>query len=108
MLAGVIVHGHGCQIFIDFLQWAHDPNLTLNILLNALCSHFQKLKDENSTYPKKLYLQLDNTARENKNQNVLAFLAFLIQQQVFIEVTVFYAYTEVAMTQYTFINVLNY
>ena len=89
VLAGVIVHGHGCQIFIDFLQWAHDPNLTLNILLEVLCSHFQKLKDAKSTLPKKLYLQLDNTARENKNQYVLSFLAFLIQQQVFTEVTVF-------------------
>ena len=36
--------------------------------------------------PPVLYLQLDNTARENKNQYLLAFLAFMVEQKVFTEV----------------------
>ena len=35
-----------------------------------------------------LYLQLDNTARENKNQYVMAFLAYLVQAGIFSEVSI--------------------
>lgn len=37
--------------------------------------------------PPVLYLQLDNTARENKNKYVMAFLAYLVQAGVFKEVS---------------------
>ena len=83
---GVIIHGHCSQVFIDFLQWAHDPNLTTNILVKVIYEHFKHLKETYSIFPSKLYLQLDNTARENKNKAVLEFLALLIQQGVFAEV----------------------
>jgi len=37
--------------------------------------------------PPVLYLQLDNTARENKNKFLMAFLTYLAQTGVFREVT---------------------
>ena len=36
--------------------------------------------------PEVLYLQLDNTARENKNKYCLAFLALLVEEWIFSEV----------------------
>ena len=44
------------------------------------------LQRSSQQFPKKLYIQLDNTARENKNRCVLSFLACLVQIQVFDEV----------------------
>ena len=83
-LTGVIVHGRGSEGFLDFLQYPHDPNLTINILLKILVGHFKDLAA--TKLPEKLYVQLDNCGRENKNQFVLAFLALLVQEGVFTEV----------------------
>ena len=38
--------------------------------------------------PKKLFLQLDNSAKDNKNQYVMAFYSLLITKRVFKEVTI--------------------
>ena len=83
-LTGAIVHGHGSEGFLDFLQYPHDPNLTINILLKILVGWFRDLAT--TSLPERLYIQLDNCGRENKNQFVLAFLALLVQQGVFVEV----------------------
>ena len=37
--------------------------------------------------PPALYIQLDNTARENKNQYILSFLSYLVQMKIFSEVS---------------------
>ena len=86
------------------MQWPHDPNLTVTILcevsriifqctyntimqsMQVILAHFNKLKGLLQPLPKKLYLQLDNTARENKNRCVLVFLAFLVEKFIFEEV----------------------
>jgi len=44
--------------------------------MNVMVSKGEALSDV-------LYLQLDNTARENKNQYMMAFLALLVQIKVF-------------------------
>ena len=103
-LTGCIVHGHSGYVFLDYMQWPHDPNLTVKILcevsriifqctyntimqsMQVILAHFNKLKGLLQPLPKKLYLQLDNTARENKNRCVLAFLAFLVEKFIFEEV----------------------
>ena len=101
-LTGSIVHGHSGYVFLDYMQWPHDPNLTVTILCEVsrnflqciingilkqvILAHFNNLKSLSQPLPKKLYLQLDNTARENKNRCVLAFLAFLVHKCIFEEV----------------------
>ena len=85
-ITGVIIHGHGSYAYTDLLQWPHDPNLTMNILTRVLLRRFLELINSNSHLPKKLYLQLDNCMRENKNRHVLGFLGLLVQEQVFEEV----------------------
>ena len=84
-LTGVICHGFGAFGYLDYLQYPHDPNLTINILLNVLLT---KLSDVPSTgvWPDTLYVQLDNCARENKNQYVLGILALLVELEIFREV----------------------
>ena len=68
-ITGTITHGYRGHSFVDLHGWHHDANLVLNILLDVL--------SQRDFLPDVLYLQLDNTARENKNQFVLAFLPIL-------------------------------
>lgn len=83
-LTGAIVHGQGSEGYLDYLQYPHDPNLTMNVLLRLLVTKFQAL----SRLPHKLYLQMDNCGRENKNKFVLAFLALIVHKGIFSEVSV--------------------
>ena len=78
-LTGAIDHGHGVHCYIDLLTWPHDANLIINVLMDLILKR-EKL-------PPVLYLQLDNTARENKNKFLMAFLTYLVQTGVFREVS---------------------
>lgn len=81
-ITGAIVHGSGSYTYCDILQWPHDPNLTINILLHQLLQQAKEI----TSIPKKLYVQLDNCMRENKNYHVLGLLSLLIAEKVFDEV----------------------
>lgn len=83
-LTGALVHtkmekGKLVFAFFDLLQWPHDSNLTISILLAVLVQVQTKLH----ILPEVLYLQLDNTCRENKNKYVFSFLALLVQLKIF-------------------------
>lgn len=81
-LTGVLVHtksskGKLAYGFYDILQFAHDCNLTICVLLKALvdlCSSGEPL-------PRVLYLQLDNCYRENKNKYLFSFCSLLVQRR---------------------------
>lgn len=82
-VTGILVHtkapyGKFAFGYVDLLQWPHDSNLTITLLMNAILD-FQK----NHPLPSTLYLQMDNTARENKNKYVLGFCAALVELQIF-------------------------
>ena len=64
--------------FVDYLQWPHDSNLTATLLIKALVKFM-----EDRSLPDTLYIQMDNTSRENKNKYVLGFCAALVQLQIF-------------------------
>lgn len=81
-VTGAITHGYGTNVFIDVHTWPHDANLVLNILMELL-----KMRE---FLPEVLYLQLDNTARENKNKYCLAFLALLVEEGIFSEVCILF------------------
>lgn len=59
------------RIFVNFPNIHNDPNLTITIIQHII----EEWKGE---LPPFLYLQLDNTSRENKNQVLLAYLNMLI------------------------------
>lgn len=84
-VTGVIVHGRGHHVFLDFKEVPHDSNLTINVLLQTLLK-YEKL-------PPTLYLQLDNCGRENKNKFVLALCCLLVELGIFKKVGDFCNYT---------------
>ena len=82
-MTGILLHtkapcGKLAFAFVDLLQWPHDSNLTITLLMNAILDFQTKYP-----LPCTLYLQMDNTARENKNKYVLGFCAALVELRIF-------------------------
>lgn len=89
-LTGVLDHtstDHGKLVFafMDILQWPHDSNLTLSLISRVLHFHLQR---NDGLLPPVLYLQMDNTSKENKNKYVLGYFSFLVQVGIFRKVSV--------------------
>lgn len=87
-ITGVILHTkapHGKLIycFVDFIQYPHDSNLTLTVIINVLADFSKQ-----NQLPEVLYIQMDNTCRENKNKFVLTFCAILVELQIFRKVAI--------------------
>ena len=82
-LTGSLLHirsprGKLAFVFVDLLQWPHDSNLTITVLYNILLDYSQT-----HSLSETLYLQLDNTSRENKNRYLIGFCALLVESCVF-------------------------
>lgn len=82
-VTGVLVHtkapcGKLAYAYVHFLQWPHDSNLTITLLLDTLIQY-----QKENTLPTTLYIQMDNTARENKNKYVLGFCCILVELRIF-------------------------
>lgn len=83
-VTGVLLHtkspyGKLAYSFIDLLQYPHDSNLTITLLINVLHDYAKM----HSYLPENLYLQMDNTSRENKNKYVLGFFSLLVELRIF-------------------------
>ena len=81
-VVAVIVHGRGNHVYVDVGEIPQDSNTTCNILVNTLLKYADQL-------PPVLYVQMDNTVRENKNQFVFGLFCALIELNVFQKVCVF-------------------
>ena len=82
-LTGALLHtqatkGKLAYGFYDLLQWPHDCNITIHILLHVL----QDIAKRMSIFPDILYIQLDNCYRENKNRFFFGFCALLVQLKI--------------------------
>ena len=77
---GALVHGLTPRVLV------HDPGLTTgpNLAIEALWCILHKY--ERDQLPPLLYVQLDNTASDNKNHHVLEFCSFLVENGYFEEV----------------------
>ena len=78
-VSGVLIHtkapcGKIAFAFVDLLLWPHDSNMTVTIIMKAILKFL-----EDWPLPNNLYIQMDNTCRENKNRYILGFCAALIQ-----------------------------
>ena len=69
------------HVFVTYPNVHNDPNLTVTVIQKVLMSWGQSL-------PPVLYIQLDNTARENKNSTVFGYLSMLVNQGIFKKVKV--------------------
>lgn len=76
----------------------HGTNITIEVLHRVLlnrkslqlaesCIVFLRDSTE-AVIPKRLYLQLDNTAKQNKSQYMLGFLGYLVQRDVFQQIVI--------------------
>jgi hypothetical protein len=84
-LIGALVHGYGPWVYTMSHQFAADSNVTIEVLQRVL-SDLQADQFKGRAFPPKLYLQMDNCVRENKNVAVLAYLSWLVQRKVFTEI----------------------
>jgi hypothetical protein len=77
---GVLIHGHSPVVYVHDSTMPTGPNMLCEVAWRAIQSlPVQKL-------PPVLYLQLDNTASDNKNHWVLEFCSMLVQHRIFREV----------------------
>jgi hypothetical protein len=81
-LCGVLAEGLWFQGYITYPHYQEGANVMVTILHHALVKHVEWHK----SLPQVLFLQLDNCGRDNKNHTMLAYLAYLVQQNVFTEV----------------------
>lgn len=79
-LIGALVHGVGPWIYTMSHRFPADPNVTIEVLQRVLTDLSE---ERGGALPKKLYLQLDNCGRENKNAAVMAYISWLVQRKVF-------------------------
>ena len=78
------VAGHNVYIYNHLDNVYGDPNLTIECLWRTL-KHVEK---ERGVLPRKLFLQLDNSTRENRNSYVFAMLGWWVEQGAFDEIEV--------------------
>ena len=69
------------HVFITYLNTHNDPNLTITVIQRVLMCW-------GHPFPPILYIQLDNTARENKNSTIFGYLSMLVNQGLFRKVKV--------------------
>jgi hypothetical protein len=85
-LIGVLSHAHrpGTMAFYTHGELAKDSSLTCQVLLKALRYIMTNLPADH--HPRKLYIQMDNCIRENKNRSIMTMMELLILQGLFDEV----------------------
>ena len=71
-VTGVLTHGHGAYVYLQYGQYPCDSNLTVTVLINCL--------EQILPLPKVLYVRMDNCSGQNKNKYVLSFLVHLVQK----------------------------
>lgn len=78
-VTGILSHGQGkAFIFTWTDKFPSDTNITMNCLLKV----FEDLSMQGQL-PPVLYLQADNSAKDNKNFILLGFLGSLVQRKIF-------------------------
>jgi hypothetical protein len=94
-LIGVVSHGRDNDRFAFTypMDYPHDGNITCQVILDTLSI----IKERDGSLPPVLYLQLDNTCRENKNRYVIGFLALLVNLGWFKKVRVVFVVLYVIM-----------
>ena len=80
-IIGVKIHGRFQKFYIIPPDMPHDSNVTWSILLDCI----NQLKDEYGSLPSKLWVQMDNTATDNKNKLNFAIQRHLVSAGIFRE-----------------------
>ncbi len=83
-LTGVLVHGVGTFAYTTYDNVKQGTNVTIERLVRTLCTLFKA----GHKIPDTLYLQLDNTSKQNKSRYLFAYLGWMILSGVFKRIVV--------------------
>jgi hypothetical protein len=73
-LMGVISHGRGSKCWVVPGHFKQGTNVVVEILIRSL----KEMKAAGLNIPKKIFLQLDNTCKQNKNKFLMGILGYLV------------------------------
>ena len=79
-LYGVLVHGRGAYVFTSPDHEEQGHNTTIQCIWEVIVDQYVK---NGNKLPPVLFLQLDNTTKQNKGRFVFAFLSLLVEHGVF-------------------------
>ena len=82
-LVGVIAHGRQRYVYVVPPGQEHGANMTCSILNNVIQDLWE---DPQGLRPEKLWVQMDNTSGENKNNFVMGYGALLVKMGLFKQV----------------------
>lgn len=83
-MIGVLVHGWEPQVYLIPDHVKQGVNVTVETLQRTLRAY----EESGRQLPPTLYLQLDNTCKQNKSRFLMAYLGELVRSGVFVEVYV--------------------
>ena len=73
-IMGVISHGRGTKCYLVPGHFKQGTNVVLDIIIRTLIG----MKGDGQNIPKIIYLQLDNTCKQNKNKFLLGMCGYLV------------------------------
>ena len=86
-LVGAIAYGRGWYGYWSTTQWASSSNVTLTALMNLIqieqAKGMEAEMQGTTGLPPKLWLQTDNTAKDNKNHYLLGYYGLLVAEGLF-------------------------
>jgi len=78
-MLGVLVHGLEPQVYLIPDHVKQGTNVTIETLQRTLRAH----EESGKALPPTLYLQLDNTCKQNKSRFLMAYLGEMVRAGVF-------------------------
>ena len=74
-LVGVLIHGVEFKQFVVSHAMKGGANEMMTVLTTTLIELQERYEIEGKTWPEVLYLQLDNTTKDNKNRALMVYLS---------------------------------
>lgn len=87
-LIGVLVHGARMDFYAVTAGVKHGADVTVECLDQSIRKHLSSLQSSNKKSPRVLYIQLDNTTKDNKCETVFDYCAYLVHANLFDKVKV--------------------
>lgn len=106
-ITGVMAHGHGSFIYTCQFNVHHGTNLNIEVINRTLLKLEEKYMEQNQQLPPRLFIQLDNTCKENRNKILFSYFDMLIRRGIFREIYISFlpvGHThEVSVSPYLFV-----
>ncbi|WAR29289.1 hypothetical protein MAR_002857 [Mya arenaria] len=84
-VTGIKVHNTNQTYLMTWTDTLHpDANVTINALVHVL----HDISKETGRLPEVLYIQMDNSGKDNKNVFIILFMAWLVRRRVFRKVKI--------------------